>query len=118
MADASNNSPKKELLITLCGLAFFIAIAALIGLSGFFRPSAEPYVVENQEQIDAELRARAAEYAQEATGVVPAPEAAAEAAPEVDGPVADAAAEADVSGAGGAQAADPDSEVVVAGEAA
>lgn len=88
MADASNNTPKKELLITLCGLGFFIAIAALIGLSGFFRPAAEPYVVEGQEQIDAGLRAEATEYAQATTGVVP-----------VDEPIADAAETAAESGA-------------------
>jgi hypothetical protein len=102
MADASNNSPKKELLITLCGLGFFIAIAALIGLSGYFRPVAEPYVVEGQEQIDADLRARAAEYAQEATGVIP-----------VDEPVGEAAETAAEAGAGGETAADPASEVAV-----
>ena len=107
MADASNNSPKKELLITLCGLGFFIAIAALIGLSGYFRPVAEPYVVEGQEQIDADLRARAAEYAQEATGVIP-----------VDEPVGEAAETAAEAGAGGETAADPASEVAVVDTAA
>ena len=102
MADASNNTPKKELLITLCGLGFFIAIAALIGLSGFFRPAAEPYVVEGQEQIDVGLRAQATEYAQAATGVVP-----------VDEPVADAAETAAESGAGAEAAADPASIVAI-----
>ena len=36
-----NNNPKKELLYTLCGIALFLGIVLLIGISGFLRPAGE-----------------------------------------------------------------------------
>ena len=44
-----NNNPKKELLFTLGGIAMFLGIVLLIGVSAFLRPAGEHITAESTE---------------------------------------------------------------------
>jgi len=60
-----NNNPKKELLYTLGGIALFLGIVLLIGVSGFLRPAGQHITVQTAEELAAadEAEATAAEEA-------------------------------------------------------
>ncbi|MBF0659414.1 hypothetical protein IPZ60_11745 [Psychrobacter sp. NG25] len=48
-----NNNPKKELLYTLGGIALFLGIVLLIGVSGFLRPAGQHITVQTAEELAA-----------------------------------------------------------------
>lgn len=77
-----NNNPKKELLYTLCGIALFLGIVLLIGISGFLRPAGE--------HIKAETTAASA--AAEKAEAIAAEDTAAPAETTASAAIADAAA--------------------------
>lgn len=54
-----NNNPKKELLYTLCGVALFLGIVLLIGISGFLRPAGEHIKAETTAASAAAEKAEA-----------------------------------------------------------
>lgn len=54
-----NNNPKKELLYTLCGIALFLGIVLLIGISGFLRPAGEHIKAETTAASAAAEKAEA-----------------------------------------------------------
>ena len=60
-----NNNPKKELLFALGGIALFLSIVLLIGVSAFLRPAGQHIVVQTPEELAAadEAAATAAEDA-------------------------------------------------------
>ena len=60
-----NNNPKKELLYSLGGIALFLGIVLLIGISGFLRPAGQHIAVQTAEELAAadEAEATAAEDA-------------------------------------------------------
>lgn len=47
------NNPKKEFLFALGGVALFLAIVLLIGISGFLRPAGEHITAETTEEAAA-----------------------------------------------------------------
>jgi type IV secretory pathway TrbL component len=61
------NNPKKELLLTLGGVALFLGIVLLIGISGFLRPAGEHITAETMPAVEAEAPATATEEAAPAT---------------------------------------------------
>lgn len=61
------NNPKKELLLTLGGVALFLGIVLLIGISGFLRPAGEHITAETMPAVEAEAPATATEEAATAT---------------------------------------------------
>ena len=61
------NNPKKELLLTLGGVALFLGIVLLIGISGFLRPAGEHITAETMSAVEAEAPATATEEAATAT---------------------------------------------------
>ena len=61
------NNPKKELLFTLGGVALFLGIVLLIGISGFLRPAGEHITAETMPAVEAEAPATATEEAATAT---------------------------------------------------
>ena len=63
------NNPKKELLFTLGGVALFLGIVLLIGISGFLRPAGEHITAEATPAVEAE--APATDAAPVATTTVP-----------------------------------------------
>ena len=69
-----NNNPKKELLFALGGIALFLSIVLLIGVSAFLRPAGQHIVVQTPEELAAADEA-AATAAEDAT-TAPADEAA------------------------------------------
>ena len=48
-----NNNPKKELLFALGGIALFLSIVLLIGVSAFLRPAGQHIVVQTPEELAA-----------------------------------------------------------------
>ena len=60
------NNPKKEFLFALGGVALFLGIVLLIGISGYFRPAGEHITAESTEAT-AETEATATEAAPAAT---------------------------------------------------
>ena len=100
------NNPKKEFLFALGGVALFLGIVLLIGISGYLRPAGEHITAESTE----------ATAETEATATEAAPAATAEAA-DTDGTVV--AAESGTATAEGTvnQAAVPDDANLTAEEA-
>ena len=99
-ADIRSNSPKKEFLYALGGVALFLTIVLIVGISAFLRPAGEHIIVENTEVTtvvdEAEVVATedvlvAAEETEDATASVtdaaetPAEDAAAAAPVATDG---------------------------------
>ena len=82
------NNPKKELLLTLGGVALFLGIVLLIGISGFLRPAGEHITAEPTQEVAAE--APAIEETAPAT-TPPAADAAAATATPADATVTPAA---------------------------
>jgi len=74
-----NNNPKKELLFTLGGIAMFLGIVLLIGVSAFLRPAGEHITAESTEASAAvdEAEATAAEDTAETDTAMVAEDAAA-----------------------------------------
>ena len=60
------NNPKKEFLFALGGVALFLGIVLLIGISGYLRPAGEHITAESTEAT-AETEATATEAAPAAT---------------------------------------------------
>ena len=48
-ADIRSNSPKKEFLYALGGVALFLTIVLIVGISAFLRPAGQHITVENTE---------------------------------------------------------------------
>lgn len=99
-ADIRSNSPKKEFLYALGGVALFLTIVLIVGISAFLRPAGQHITVENTEVTtvvdEAEVVATedapvAAEETEDATASVtdaaetPAEDAAAAAPVATDG---------------------------------
>ena len=55
------NNPKKEFLFALGGVALFLGIVLLIGISAFLRPAGEHITVQTTEEIAAAEEAMAVE---------------------------------------------------------
>ena len=66
------NNPKKELLFTLGGVALFLGIVLLIGISGFLRPVGEHITAETMPAVEAEAEAPATATEEAATATAPA----------------------------------------------
>lgn len=71
MADASQNKPKKELAYALVGVAAFLAIVLLIGISAFLRPAGNHVAPEAavEEATTEEVVADAESTTEEAVAV-------------------------------------------------
>ena len=118
------NNPKKEFLFALGGVALFLGIVLLIGISGYLRPAGEHITAESTEAA-AETDATATEAAPAATAEAADTDAAATATPadatvtptDTDGTVV--AAESGTATAEGTvnQAAVPDNANLTAEEA-
>lgn len=118
------NNPKKEFLFALGGVALFLGIVLLIGISGYLRPAGEHITAESTEAT-AETEATATEAAPAATAEAADTDAAATATPadatvtptDTDGTVV--AAESGTATAEGTvnQAAVPDNANLIAEEA-
>ncbi len=68
MADASQNNPKKEILYALVGIALFLSLVLLIGISAFLRPAGEHIAVEDDaEEVTEVTEAEEATVAEAAT---------------------------------------------------
>ena len=74
------NNPKKEFLFALGGVALFLGIVLLIGISGYLRPAGEHITAESTEAT-AETEATATEAAPAATAEAADTDAAATATP-------------------------------------
>ena len=75
--DIVNNNPKKEFLYALGGVALFLGIVLLIGISGFLRPAGEhitPETIEASAAEEAEATAAPEEAATAETAAAPAAE--------------------------------------------
>ena len=96
------NNPKKEFLFALGGVALFLAIVLLIGISGFLRPAGEHITAETTEEAAAAEATTTEDDAPAETAAAPAEEVDAAA-------TTDAPADAD-----GTPAADTDGAVVAA----
>ncbi|MBR5495628.1 MAG: hypothetical protein IKV71_08395, partial [Psychrobacter sp.] len=73
--DIVNNNPKKEFLYALGGVALFLGIVLLIGISGFLRPAGEhitPETIEASAAEEAEASAAPEEAATAETAAAPA----------------------------------------------
>lgn len=90
--DIRSNSPKKEFVFALGGVALFLSIVLLIGISAFLRPAGEHITVRTPEEIAAaeEAEASAAAAEKEAAAATAEAEAAAEPAAEATAPADDA----------------------------
>jgi hypothetical protein len=65
-----NNNPKKELLFALGGIAMFLGIVLLIGVSAFLRPAGEHITAETTEASAAADEAEATATEEEAAPAV------------------------------------------------
>lgn len=70
--DIVKNNPKKELLFTLGGIALFLGIVLLIGVSAFLRPAGEHITAETTEASAAADDAEAIATADVAPEAAPA----------------------------------------------
>lgn len=66
-ADIRSNSPKKEFLYALGGVALFLTIVLIVGISAFLRPAGQHITVENTEVSTAADQTEVVATAEDAT---------------------------------------------------
>lgn len=80
------NNPKKEFLFALGGVALFLGIVLLIGISAFLRPAGEHITVQTTEEIAAAEEAEAKAVEDEASAEIDSAAAPVEAGAETTAP--------------------------------